>query len=59
MVQLRELNSLVKTVCDAFQQNREQITQDYFEIWTTEVGIGVKNELSVDFKISFFFHFVS
>ena len=28
-------------ICDALQQNREQATQAYFEIWTIEVGIGV------------------
>ena len=42
-------------VCDALQQTREQVTQAYFEIWTIEVGIVVKNNLYVDFEIFFFF----
>ena len=28
--------------CDALQQNREQVPQAYFEIWTIEVGMGEK-----------------
>ena len=36
-------------MCDALQQNREQVVQAYFEIWTIEVGIGVKNNSAVDF----------
>ena len=27
-------------ICDALQQNREQVAQAYFEIWTIEVGMG-------------------
>ena len=41
-------------ICDALQQNREQVAQAYFEIWAIKVGIGVKNESSVDFEIFFF-----
>ena len=26
-------------IYDALQQNREQVAQAYFEMWTTEVGI--------------------
>ena len=40
-----------KTICDALQQRREQVAQAYFEIWTIEVSIGVKNNSSVDFEI--------
>ena len=29
-------------ICDALQQNREQVAQAYFEMWAIEVGIGVK-----------------
>ena len=29
-------------ICDALQQSREQVAQTYFEIWTIEVGIGMK-----------------
>ena len=43
-------------MCDALQQNREQVTQAYFEIWAIEVGIGVKNYSSVDFEIFDFLH---
>ena len=39
------------SICDALQQNREQVAHAYFEIWTIEVGIGVKNNSSVDFEI--------
>ena len=42
-------------MCDALQQNREQVAHAYFEIWTKEVGIGMKNNLSVDFEICFLF----
>ena len=38
-------------ICDALQQNREQVVLAYFEIWTIEVGIGVKSYSSVDFEI--------
>ena len=38
-------------ICDALQQNREQVAQAYFEIWTTEVGTGMKNNSSVNFEI--------
>ena len=31
-------------ICDAFQQNREQVAQAYFEIWAIEVGMGVKSD---------------
>ena len=37
-----------KDICDALQQNREQVAQANFEILTTEVGTGVKNNSSVD-----------
>ena len=30
------------TICDALQQNREQVAQAYFEIWAIEVAIWVK-----------------
>ena len=43
-------------ICDALQQNREQVAQAYFEIWTITVGIGVKNNSSVDFEIFSFLH---
>ena len=39
--------------CDALQQNRKQVLQVYFEIRTIEVGVGVKNNSSVDFEIFF------
>ena len=42
-------------MCDALQQNRKQVTQAKFEIWTIEVGLGVKNNLTVKFDIYFFF----
>ena len=38
-------------ICDAAQQNREQVGQAYFEIRSIEVSIGVKNNSSVDFEI--------
>ena len=41
---------------DALQQNREQVAQASFEIWTTEVGIGVKNTSSDCFEIFVFLH---
>ena len=51
----------MKIICDAqhaLQQNKEQVTQAYFEIWTIEVGIGLKNNPYVDFQIfSFIFFF--
>ena len=34
--------SLLQLICAALQQNREQVAQVYFEIWTIEVGIGWK-----------------
>ena len=40
--------------CDALQQTREQVAQAYFEIWTIEVSVGVKNNSSVDFEIFVF-----
>ena len=43
-------------MCDALQQNREQVARAYFQIWTNEVGIGVKNNPSVDFEIFVFSH---
>ena len=30
----------IEGVCDALQQNREQVVQAYFEIWVIEVGMG-------------------
>ena len=42
--------------CDALQQNREQVAQFYIEIWTIEVGIGMKNDSSVYFEIFVFLH---
>ena len=42
-------------MCDVLQENREQVTQAYFEIWTIEVGIGVKNNSYVDFGSLFFY----
>ena len=36
-------------ICDALQQNGEQITQAYFKIWTIEVG-GMKIKSSVNFQ---------
>ena len=39
-----------KNIYGALQQTREQYTQAYFEKWTIEVGIKVKNNLSVDLK---------
>ena len=41
-----------KSICDALQENRELVTQAYFEIWKIEVGM-VKNNSSVDFEIFF------
>ena len=41
------------SLCDALQQNREQVAQAYFEIETIGVGIGVKNNSLVDFEIFF------
>ena len=40
-------------VCAALQQNREQVTQAYFEVWAIEAGIHieVKNNSSVNFEI--------
>ena len=35
---------------------QDQVTQAYFEIWPIEVGIGVKNISSVDFKIFVFLY---
>ena len=43
--------------CDALQQNREQVALAYFEMWVIEVGIGVKNDSSVDFEICFLFFY--
>ena len=43
-------------IYDPLQQNREQVAQAYFEIWTIEVGLGVKNNSSVDFEIFVFLH---
>ena len=43
-------------ICDALQQNKEQVAQAYFEIYTIEFGTGVKNNSSVDFEIFFFLH---
>ena len=42
-----------RTTCDALRQNREQVVQAYFEIWTIEVDKGVKNDSLVDFDIFF------
>ena len=39
----------------ALQQNKEQVAQAYFEIWAIEVGIGVKDDSSVDFEMFVFF----
>ena len=38
------------------QQNRERVTQAYFEIPTIEVGIVMKNNSSVNFEIVVFLH---
>ena len=39
-------------ICDALQHNRGQVSHwVYFEIWTIEVGTGVKNNSSGDFEI--------
>ena len=35
---------LVLKICHSLQQGREQVAQAYFEIWTIEVGIGMKNK---------------
>ena len=54
---LFDLSSTERTaVCDALQQNREQVTQTYFEIRAIEDGIGVKNNSSVDLEIFVFLH---
>ena len=50
------LSFTVNLICDTFQQNREQVTQVYFEIWTIEVGIGVKNNSFVDIEIFIILH---
>ena len=47
----------ISDICDAPQQTREQVVQAYFEVWTVEVGIWVKNNLSVDFEIFVFTYF--
>ena len=43
-----------KHICDALQQNREQVAKAYSEIWVTEVGTGKKkgkvNQLDVGNK---------
>ena len=39
----------------ALQQNREQVVLAYLEIWALEVGIGVKNDSSVNFEIIFLY----
>ena len=49
--------ALSTRICGALQQNREQVTETYFEIWTIHVGIGVKNNSSVDFEIFVFVFF--
>ena len=46
--------NLMRNRCDELQQNREQVAQVYFEIWTIEVCMWVKNDSSVDFEISVF-----
>ena len=43
-------------ICDALKQSREQVAQAYFEIWTTEVCLGVKNNSSVHSEIFGFLH---
>ena len=48
----------MKIICDALQQNKEQVTQAYFEIWTIKVGIGLKNNSSVDFQTFVFFTYL-
>ena len=47
--------TLIALKCDALQQNREQVTQAYFEIRAIEVGTVVKTDSSVDFDFFFFF----
>ena len=39
-------------ISDALQQDWEQVAQTYFEfeIWVVEVGIGVKNDSSIEFE---------
>ena len=41
-------NTYPHDLCDELQQNRDQVSHAYFELWTIEVGIGVKNNSSVD-----------
>ena len=41
-------------ICDALQQNREQVAQAYLKIWATEVGIAVKNDSSVALEFVLF-----
>ena len=54
---LHQCSKRMILIFDALQQNREQVAQGYFEIWTIEVGIGVKNNSSVDFEMfAFFLH---
>ena len=38
-------------MCNALQQNSEQVTQACFEMWTIVVGMGLKDSSSVDFEI--------
>ena len=47
--------SKVHCICDALQQNKEQVAQAYFEIWAFEVSIGMKSDSSVDFEILIFY----
>ena len=50
---LHNINLMISFVM--YSNKMDQVVQAYFEIWTIEVSTGVKNNLSVDFKI-FFYH---
>ena len=54
-----KVSDILKMVCDALQQNREQVTQVYFEIWAIEVGIEVKNDSSVNLRFLIFFTYLN
>ena len=49
-------SSELPLICDTLQQNREQVAQTYFKLWIIKVGMGVKNNSSVDFEIFVFLH---
>ena len=55
---LKEIgHKISKENCGALQQNSEQVAQAYFEIWTIEVGIGVKNDSPVKLEVLVCFFF--